>query len=81
MITGNQIRVARFALRWSLQDLSDKAEVPVRTLKRIEGCDGVPQSSAATIDRLQNYLEAAGIEFIGSPADRPGIRIGTPPAP
>jgi hypothetical protein len=25
-------------------------------------------------------LENAGIEFIGSPADRPGIRIGAPKA-
>lgn len=80
MLTGNQVRVARFALRWSVQELSDRTGVPLRTLKRIEASNEVPQSSAATLHSLQNCLEAAGIEFIGSPDDRPGIRIGKPPA-
>jgi len=78
MITGNQLRVARFALRWSVQELSDKAGVSVRTIKRIESNDSVPQSSAVTIQTLRDCLEAAGIEFIGLPDDRPGIRIGPP---
>ncbi len=28
--------------------------------------------------KLKATLEAAGIEFIGTPDDRPGIRIGKP---
>ena len=80
MITGNQIRIARFAVRWSVQQLSDQTGVPARTIKRIEGSNVVPQSSAATLKALKDFLEAAGIEFIGSPDDRPGIRIGKPPA-
>jgi len=78
MITGNQIRVARFALRWSVQQLSEQTGVPTRTLKRIEAEDGVPTAGAKTIQALQITLESAGIEFIGSPDDRPGIRISSP---
>lgn len=75
MVTGNQIRVARFALRWSTQDLSERTGVPLRTLKRIEASDTIPASSALTIQTIMRALEAAGIEFIGTPDDGPGIRI------
>ena len=75
MVTGNQIRIARFALRWSVQDLSGKTNVPLRTLKRIEASNGVPGSNAATVQVITHCLEAAGIEFIGAPNDAPGIRI------
>ena len=75
MVTGNQIRIARFALRWSVQDLSGKTNVPLRTLKRIEASDGVPGSNAATVQVITHCLEAAGIEFVGAPNDAPGIRI------
>ena len=77
MITGNQIRLARFGLRLSVQDLSNLTGVSVRTLKRIEASDGVPNTSALTIQSLQSTLESAGIEFIGTPDDGPGIRIRT----
>lgn len=80
MITGNQIRLARFGLRMSVQDLSDRTGISVRTLKRIEASDGVPNSSAQTIQSLQGALEAAGIEFIGTPDDAPGIRIHAKPS-
>lgn len=78
MLIGNQIRIARFALRWSINELSERSGVSVRTLKRIEASDGVPSSSAATLDALRACMETAGIEFVGSPGDRPGIRIGPP---
>ena len=78
MLTGNQIRIARFALRWSVQELANKAGLSVRTLKRIEAFDDIPTSSAVSINALRDCLESAGIEFIGAPDDRPGIRIGRP---
>ena len=77
MVTGNQIRVARFALRWSVKQLSEKSGVSVRTLKRIEGSDDVPSSSASSVQVIQECLESAGIEFIGTPDDGPGVRIYT----
>jgi len=36
---------------------------------------GVPAGNARSVDALQKALEAAGIEFIGTPEDRPGVRF------
>jgi|TARA_B110000503_G_scaffold74162_1_gene114584 transcriptional regulator with XRE-family HTH domain len=78
MVTGNQIRIARFALRWSVQRLSEETGVPLRTVKRVEAEDRIPSTSASTVHTLQSALESAGIEFIGTPDDAPGVRIHTP---
>jgi transcriptional regulator with XRE-family HTH domain len=75
MLTGGQIRAARAALRWSAQDLADKAKVGVQTIKRFEAVDGVPPSRSSTLLDVQHALEAVGIEFIGAPDDGPGIRL------
>jgi hypothetical protein len=39
----------------------------------------MPPSHSATLTRVQAALEAAGIEFVGSPNDRPGIRLSLTP--
>ena len=78
MLTGSRIRSARAALGWSAQDLADRAGVSMKTIVRLEAVDGVPQSRSDTLLSIQSALEAAGIEFIGSPGDRPGIRVATP---
>jgi transcriptional regulator with XRE-family HTH domain len=75
MLTGAQIRAARGALRWSAETLSKKAKVGIQTIKRFEAVDGVPPSRSSTLLEVQATLEAAGIEFIGSPTDRPGVRF------
>jgi len=77
-ITGTQIRVGRLALRLSVEDLAALSNVSTSTIKRIEADDGVPSSTAANVVALKTALEAAGIEFIGTPGDRPGIRLGLP---
>jgi transcriptional regulator with XRE-family HTH domain len=74
MITGGQIRSARAALRWSVQQLADKSGVSIQTIKRFEAVEGVPQSRTHTLLEIRAALETAGIEFIGSPEDGPGIR-------
>jgi len=78
MLTGTQIRIARTALRWSADELASRSGVGSRTIKRIEMDPGLPNSNVSTLVKLKATLEAAGIEFIGSPEDRPGIRIGKP---
>ena len=78
MVTGNQIRIARFALRWSVQRLSEETGVPLRTVKRVEAEDSIPSTSASTVHTIRSALESAGIEFIGTPDDAPGVRIHTP---
>lgn len=78
MLTGTQIRIARTALRWSAEQLALQSGVGSRTIKRIEMECGLPNSNVSTLAKLKATLETAGIEFIGRPDDRPGIRIGKP---
>lgn len=75
MITGLQIRAARSALRWTVEDLANSAGIAGKTVRRIEAIDAVPESKLKTISQIKLSLEAAGIEFIGAPDDGPGIRI------
>ncbi len=75
MITGIQIRSARAALGWSASALADRSGVSLRTLLRFEQLDGVPPSRSSNLIEVQKALEAAGVEFIGTPEDGPGIRL------
>lgn len=75
MITGLQIRSCRAALRLSVEDLAALSGVSSRTIKRMEAEDGLPQSTRPNLMAIRSALEAAGIEFIGSPEEGPGIRI------
>lgn len=77
MLTAQQIRMARSGLRWSAQRLSEEAGVALKTIQRIESHEGVPASHTQTLTAIQKVLEAAGIEFIGLPDDRPGVRLRT----
>ncbi len=70
-----QMRAARAALRWSIEDLSAASGVSVRTIKMIETGPDKPESKQSTIKKLKVAFESAGIEFIGTPDDAPGIRI------
>ena len=75
MISTEQIRAARALLRWSAQNLADVSGVGVATIRRIELMDGVPSGQVRTIEALRGALEDAGVEFIGSPNDCPGVRF------
>ena len=75
MITSCQIRAARALLNWSARELADKSKVGVATIRRMELADGIPSSNAQTLDLIEKTLEKSGIEFVGSPDDRPGVRL------
>ena len=75
MITGIQIRSARAALNWNIEQLAASSAISVRTIKRMEATSSVPSSTKANLNAIRTALEAAGIEFIGTPDDRPGIRM------
>jgi hypothetical protein len=47
----------------------------VQTTQRFEQVDDIPPSPSSTLAGIQNTLEAAGIEFIGTLHDGPGIRL------
>ena len=75
MIIGAQMRAGRAALNWSIEDLAAKCGVSVRTIKRLEAVDGIASTRAKTLADIQAAIEAGGIEFVGTPTDRPGIRL------
>ena len=75
MISTGQVRAARALLRWTAEDLANAAEVGVATIRRMEVLDGVPTGNVKTLIAIQQALEGAGIEFIGSPDASPGVRL------
>lgn len=75
MITSGQIRAGRALLRWSSADLARHSGVGTATIQRMEVMEGVPSGQVRTIEALRSALEGAGVEFVGSPSDRPGVRL------
>lgn len=75
MLTGSQIRAARALLNWNASDVAEKVGVTRQTILRLEQSDGVPASKTQTMLALQKVFEEGGVEFIGTPDDRPGVRM------
>jgi transcriptional regulator with XRE-family HTH domain len=71
MITSDQIRMARAALRLSIRELAGLAKVAPMTVSRLE--TGRSGGHADTIRKIERALEKAGIEFING--DAPGVRL------
>ena len=78
MCIRDRIRAARALLRWSGKDLATKTGLGFSTLMRLEVLEGVPGAQAKTLETIQKVFEQAGIEFIGTPDDRPGVRLNLP---
>ena len=77
MISSAQIRAARALLRWSAADLSAASGVGTATLQRMEVMEGVPSGQVRTLMAIKEALETAGVEFIGTPENDPGVRLLT----
>lgn len=75
MITSEQIRAARQLIRVTADDLASKSGVGVATIRRFELMAGVPSGNARSVEAIQAALEQMGVEFIGTPEDRPGVRL------
>ena len=75
MITSDQIRAARALLKWSAEDLAKEAGVGIATVRRFELDKGVPSGQVRILGALKASLEAGGVEFIGTPEHRPGVRL------
>jgi transcriptional regulator with XRE-family HTH domain len=63
--------MARAALNWSLQQLSEVAGVHRNTISNFE--TGRYAGEPATLDAIRAALEAAGVEFTNG--DQPGVRL------
>ncbi len=80
MITSEQIRAARGLLGWSADEAARRSLVSVPTIRRLEGKTGVPPSRSQTLIDLQKAFEAAGVEFVGTAEEGPGVRLWAPKA-
>ena len=78
-MTSEQIKMARAALGWSIDQLADRTDVSSRTIKRIEAQVGLPIATEANLRLIRETLEATGIEFIGEPGEGPGVRLWNKP--
>ena len=78
MITSGQIRAGRALLKWTGADLAEKSGVAFSTIMRMETADGVPNGTMKTIEAIKKAFEEAGIDFIGTPTDGPGVRLKPP---
>ena len=75
MLSGVQVRMARAALGWSVNDLAGHSGVSVSTIKRLENDAWSSSRTVVNTNAVKTVLEAAGIEFVGTPTDRPGVRL------
>ena len=72
VISGQQSKMARAALDWGVRDLSVAANVGVNTVTRFESGRNV---TLATVRKIQDALQVAGIEFIDENGGGPGVRL------
>ncbi|MDG1096986.1 MAG: helix-turn-helix transcriptional regulator [Methylophilaceae bacterium] len=76
MISSSQVRAAKALLRWSGEELAIRSGISLSTIRRVEGADGIPEAqNIKTIMAIKKALEDAGVEFVGTPDDRPGVRL------
>ena len=73
MITPEQCRAARELLRWNIKALSKKSRTTVETIVLFE--ESSPGSRRFTANKLQEALEAAGVEFVGDDNDTKMVRL------
>lgn len=77
-INGLQCRLARVALGLGVRELSSAANVSQQTIVRLEKGETL---RPATLERIRNVLEEAGIVFISEEDGRGfGILIRQPPS-
>ncbi len=70
IITPEQYRMARAALKLSVRDVATMADVSTNTLTRLENGE---ELKPRTLEAIRNALEKAGVEFTNG--DRPGVRM------
>ncbi|WP_218821965.1 helix-turn-helix domain-containing protein [Haematobacter genomosp. 1] len=73
MITADQCRMARAALRLGVREVAELSGVSTMTISRFE--NGQSGGQAETLRKLQAALEAAGVQFIPENGGGAGVRL------
>ena len=66
MISSAQIRAARALLGIDQKQLAEMAGVSVPTIQRMEASQGNVRGVVATLSKIIDALDAAGLELIGN---------------
>jgi transcriptional regulator with XRE-family HTH domain len=74
LATVEQLRAARALLGWSQTELASRAALSLPTVKRVEAGFGPNVSDEARL-KLQQALEAAGLEFLEENGAGLGVRF------
>ena len=74
MISPKQIKAARLFLDWEQRDLASHSGLSLPTIQRMEKL-GMERSQAGNVQRVQQALEAAGIQFIPENGGGAGVRL------
>ena len=57
-------------------DLAQKSGVGLSSIRRVESAQSIPEGqNLKTLLAIKAALEEGGVEFIGTPEDRPGVRL------
>ena len=70
-----QCKMARVALDWGVRDLARAADVSTHTISRLERGE---ELRSGTLERIQEVLEEAAIEFIPENGGGVGVRFRAP---
>jgi len=64
MITSLQIRIARAILRWTVDDLSKKTNIPWARIQFLEKIENFEKSHLDKVDIIQKTFEGEKLVFI-----------------
>ncbi|MDA8637432.1 helix-turn-helix domain-containing protein [Rhodospirillales bacterium] len=77
-LTGMQVRMARVALRWRVDDLAEHSGVQWARLQQIERADGAPSAYPEVMNALKLAFEKHGVEFLsGDESHQSYIKLKT----
>ena len=72
-----QVRMARAALRWTIEELACNSGISEKTIRRIEAYGCVPNLTLETVDKLLTCFQQRGITLISgeNTHEGPGVRL------
>mgnify|MGYP002077704626 CR=1 FL=1 len=78
-MTGEQLRAARAMLQLDQTQVAQRSGVSVETIKRLERMSGNLRANYETIQKILDFFEASGIEFLeygeAAQSGGPGVRL------